>query len=83
MFSRREMQSFHLLKVATLSMKKTHKYDLPLPKLVDNVLVIDRPSGSTLWADAIVKKMKNVRVVFNALEDGRNVHMDSSLSNAT
>ncbi len=59
-------------------LKKTHKYGLPLPKLVNDALSIDRWFGSTLWADAIAKEMKNVRVAFDALEDGRN----SSLSNA-
>ncbi len=52
-------------------LKKTHKYGLPLTKLVDDALAIDRRSGSTLWADAIAKEMKNVRVTYNALEDGR------------
>ncbi len=54
-------------------LKKMHKYSLPLPKLVDNALAIDRHSGSTLWADAIPREMKNVRVAFDALEDGSNV----------
>ncbi len=29
-------------------LKKTHKYGLPLPKLVEDALSIDRRSGSTL-----------------------------------
>ncbi len=45
----------------------------PLSKLVDDALAIDRHSGSTLWVDAIVKEMENIRVAFNALEDDRNV----------
>ncbi len=53
-------------------LKKTQNYSLPMQKLVDDALTIDRCTGSTLWADAIVKEMKNVRVAFNALEDGRN-----------
>ncbi len=54
-------------------LKKTHKYGLPLPKSVEDALAIDRLSGSTLWADAIAKEMQNVRVAFDALEDGRHV----------
>ncbi len=54
-------------------LKQTHKYSLPLPKSVDDVLAIDRHSGSTFWADTITKEMKNIRVEFNALEYGRNV----------
>ncbi len=53
-------------------LKKTHMYGLLMPKLVNDALTIDRYTGSTLWADAIVKEMNNVRVAFNALEDGRN-----------
>ncbi len=52
---------------------KMHKYCLPLPMLVYGALAIHRCYGSTLWVDAIVKEMKNVRVAFNALEDNRNV----------
>ncbi len=54
-------------------LKKTHKYSVPLPKSMDNALAIDRCSGTTIWADAISKETKNVRVVFDTLEDDRNV----------
>ncbi len=55
-------------------LKETHKYGLPLPKLVDDdVLSIDRLSGSNLWVDAIANEMKNVRVAFDTLENSRNV----------
>ncbi len=53
--------------------KKRHKYGLPLPKLVDDALSIDRCSDSTLWTDSIAKEMKNFRVAFNALEGGNNI----------
>ncbi len=53
-------------------LKKTHKYGLPLMKLVDDV-VIDQCSGSILWVDAIAKEMQNIRVAFDTLEDRRNV----------
>ncbi len=49
-------------------LKKTHNYSLPLPKLVDDALAIDRFTGPILWADAIAKEMKNVKVAFNAME---------------
>ncbi|KAL7461008.1 hypothetical protein ACHAXS_001446, partial [Conticribra weissflogii] len=35
------------------------QYDLPLLKLVDDTLAIDRCTGSTLKADAIAKEMLN------------------------
>ncbi|KAL7461055.1 hypothetical protein ACHAXS_001491 [Conticribra weissflogii] len=60
-----------LLRQANL--KKSHKYSLPLLKLIDDALAIERCTGSTLLVDAIVKEMQNVRVAFDTLEDGRNV----------
>ncbi len=54
-------------------LKKTHKYNLPPPKPVDDALAIDRHTGSTLWVDAIAKEMQNVKVAFDAVEDGWNV----------
>ncbi len=36
-------------------------------------MAINRCSDSTLWVDTISKEMKNARVAFDALEDGRNV----------
>ncbi len=53
--------------------RKTHKFGLLLPKLVDDGLTIDQHTGCTLWADATAKEMKNVRVAFDVLEDSRNV----------
>ncbi|KAL7448057.1 LOW QUALITY PROTEIN: hypothetical protein ACHAXS_000125, partial [Conticribra weissflogii] len=59
--------------IILLYLKKTHKYSVPLSKSMDNALAIDRCSGTTIWADAISKETKNVRVVFDTLEDDRNV----------
>ncbi len=64
-------------------LKKTHKYGLPLPKSVDDALSIDRQSGSTLWADAIAKEMKNSELHLMLWRTAEMFHMDSSLSNAT
>ncbi len=63
--SKREMLSFYLWNVATSS--------LPLPKLVDDILAIDKRSGSTLWVDANAKEIQNVRVAFDTLEEDRTV----------
>ncbi len=51
--------------------KKTHKYGIELPKTVEQALEIDRRTGTTFWADAIAKEMKNVRVAFEILPDGQ------------
>ncbi len=40
---------------------------------MNNALAIDKCSGFTLWVGAIAKEMQNVRIIFDALEDGRNV----------
>ncbi len=59
------------------------KFCLLFSKLVGNALAIGHCTGSTLWADAIVKEIKNVLVAFDTLEDCRNVPHGSSLSNVT
>eukprot|EP00804_Cyclotella_cryptica_P009101 CCRYP_003177-RA/>CCRYP_003177-RA protein AED:0.23 eAED:0.23 QI:0/0/0/1/1/1/2/0/629 len=51
-------------------LKRTHKWGLEVPQLVDDALAIDKRNGNTLWADAIAKEMKNVRVAFKILENG-------------
>jgi hypothetical protein len=37
-------------------------------KIAREAYAIDKKDGDTLWADAIAKEMKNVRVAFNILE---------------
>jgi hypothetical protein len=54
----------------TRYLKRTHKFGIELPKTVPEALAIDRKNGNTLWADAIAKEMKNVRVAFKILPDG-------------
>jgi hypothetical protein len=48
--------------------KKTHKFGMRAPNSVDEAHAIDKENGSTLWADAIAKQMKNVRVAFDVKE---------------
>jgi len=52
-------------------LKKTHKLGIEVPKTVREALDIDRRNGNTLWADAIAKEMKDVRVAFKLLLDGQ------------
>ena len=54
----------------TKFVKKTHKYGIALPRNEKDALDIDRRNGNTLWADAIAKEMKNVRVAFDILPNG-------------
>jgi len=42
-------------------------------KTVKEALELDKKNGITLWADAIAKEMKDVRVAFKLLVDGQSV----------
>ena len=52
-------------------LKKSHKYSKELSKSVEQDLFLDAKNDNTLWADAISKEMKNVRVAFKILPDGK------------
>ncbi len=51
-------------------LKRTHKFGIEIPKTVKEALALDRKNGNTLWADAIAKEMREVRIAFNILPDG-------------
>jgi hypothetical protein len=51
--------------------KRTHKFGMEVPKTVKEALELDKKNGTTLWADAIAKEMKDVRVAFKILPDGQ------------
>ncbi len=51
-------------------LRRTHKYGIEVPKTVRQAYDLDRINGNTLWADAIAKEMKNVRVAFRILPKG-------------
>ena len=48
----------------------THKFGIRLPKSIDEALAIDKENGNTIWYTAIQKEMNNVRVSFEAWEEG-------------
>ena len=50
--------------------KRTHKFGIEVLKTVKEALALDRKNGNTLWADAVAKEMKEVRIAFNILPDG-------------
>ncbi len=52
-------------------LKRTHKFGIEVPKTVREALDLDKKNGNTLWADAIAKEMKDVRVAFKLLPDGQ------------
>jgi hypothetical protein len=43
-------------------LKKNLKFGIEVPTSVVHALKIDRRNGNTLWADAIAKEMKDVRL---------------------
>ena len=47
---------------------KTHKYGIRVPNTVEEAILIDKENGDTLWWDAIMKEMKNVRPAFEVFE---------------
>jgi len=50
---------------------RNQKYGIEVPKNVNHAYELDRKNGNTYWRDAIVKEMKNVRIAFEILDDGR------------
>jgi hypothetical protein len=51
-------------KQTTYYLKRIHKFGIEVPKTVKDALDLYRKNGSTLWADAIAKEMKEVCIVF-------------------
>ena len=49
-------------------MKRTHKFGITIPKTIQEAFDLDRKNGNTLWADAIAKELKDVRVAFKILD---------------
>ena len=47
---------------------RTHKYGIEIPKSASQAKAIDEKNGNTLWWDAIMKEMKNVRPAFEEWE---------------
>jgi hypothetical protein len=45
-------------------LKKNMKFEIEVPTSVDHALNINKCNGNTLWADAIVKEMKDVHIAF-------------------
>ena len=43
----------------TRYLKKSHTFVIELPKTVEQALALDTKNGNTLWADAILKGIRN------------------------
>jgi len=58
-------------RIISLVKKRTHKFGIKVPKTIKEALELHRKNGNTLWADAIAKEMKDIRVAFKILVDGQ------------
>ncbi len=54
-------------KLSARYLKRTHKFGIECPKTVEDALELDKHNNNTMWANAIAKEMKNVRVAFDLL----------------
>ena len=48
--------------------QQTHKFGLRIPRTEAEAQAIDKENGDTLWWDAILKEMRNVRPAFEKWE---------------
>jgi hypothetical protein len=60
-------RSVIVLAVNSRLWKTSHKYDIELPRSVQEALEIDQKNGNTFWADSLTKEMSNVCVAFEIL----------------
>ena len=49
----------------------SHKYGVQLPSTVQEAYDLDEENGNTLWRDDLNKEMKNLKVTFDILPDGK------------
>jgi hypothetical protein len=54
--------------------KRTHKFEIQVPKTWDEAVKLDEGNGNTLWQDAIRKEMNNVRIAFQVLNGDEAIH---------
>jgi hypothetical protein len=47
--------------------KRTHKFVIEAPTIWDECVKFDKGNDNTLWHDAVMKEMKNVRIAFQIL----------------
>ena len=57
-----------LSKVKAKYWQRTHKFGIRIPKTVAQAQQIDKENGDTLWWDAILMEMRNVRPAFEKWE---------------
>ena len=58
-------------------MKRKLKFGVTVPESIDEAYALDRENGNNLWAKAIGKERKNVKIAFELLEDGEHLPIGS------
>ena len=51
--------------------RKGYKFGIRIPTSVEEALALDKENGNTLWYDAIVKEVGNVRIAFEILDENK------------
>jgi Reverse transcriptase (RNA-dependent DNA polymerase) len=59
-----------IAKVKSKYWQRTHKFGIRIPKSIREALKVDAENGNTLWWDAIVLEMSNVKVAFEEYDGG-------------
>jgi hypothetical protein len=49
--------------------QRSHKFEIYVPKTVEEALKIDQETYTTFWRDAIQKEMTNNKVAFQILDE--------------
>jgi hypothetical protein len=49
--------------------RTTHKFDMRVPKTVDDALEIDANEGNTIWFDSLKKELSKIMIAFNVKND--------------
>ena len=57
-------------------LKRNQKLGIDLPRNVGEARILDENNGNTLWADAIVTEISNMKVTFQILDDGTRTPRD-------
>ena len=50
--------------------RRTHKFDIRVPKSIMEALLIDQEEGNTFWFDSFKKELDKIMVAFNPKHDG-------------
>ena len=70
-FKERDQIIFMLRKHSTWYLKKTHKFGIELPKMLNEAYANDEKNENALWQYAIQKELENVNIAFWIIPNGK------------